>query len=180
MADDDELKLKLAHLERLYCLEYEMVRATAAFEHATLRPLFLLNGGALVTYLALYGALNRPGGAAALDTKFAAVAIGCWVVGLLLAMICAFRASQSQYAYRKLRGRQADRKEYELGIQTQKSLEKIEQEIGAQIQIGQSAHKWAVVIGVLSLTAFVIAIYPAFKSIPDRPVPTQELSNAQK
>ena len=36
-----------------YGLEYEMIRATAGFEHAALKPLFLLNGGALIVYFGL-------------------------------------------------------------------------------------------------------------------------------
>ncbi len=50
------LKFSLSHTR-------DLQKSTAAFEHAALKPLFLLNGGALVVMMAFLGseAAPRPG-----------------------------------------------------------------------------------------------------------------------
>jgi hypothetical protein len=85
MSDDADLPKKLERLKHTYGLEYEMIRATAAFEHATLRPLFILNGGALVAYLALLGAGR-------IDFPIGRLAVLAWAIGLIAAAVAAFLA----------------------------------------------------------------------------------------
>ena len=108
---DDELEKQLARLNRSYSLEYEMIRATAAFERAALRPLFLLNGGALIAYLALFTGLGQSG----IDISFGKFAFGGWALGLVCATFCAFFGVRSQFKFRRLRGRQADHAETIMG-----------------------------------------------------------------
>ncbi len=163
MADDDEMKRRLARLGHAYSLEYEMIRATAAFEHAAVRPLFLLNGGALVAYLALYGALSREP-AVPLHKLLAIFAMGGWIFGLVFATLCAFAAARSQFAFRKVRGGQVDRAEIEAGFLAEEKLSDIDQAIGSH---GRQAECWrpaAVVLGVTSLLLFIGSVIPAFLS----------------
>ena len=80
-----------------YDHDLELTRATAAFEHAALKPLYLLNGGALVVYLALLGtwvSSSKPEYPVNLAVAWVAVIV--WGVGLVLAVIAtglAFRRS---------------------------------------------------------------------------------------
>lgn len=69
----------------------QLQQATIAFEHAALKPLFLLNGGALVLSLAFLGAIlsSAPGGRFQIhDTEMVWWAIFLWGSGLVLAAVC--------------------------------------------------------------------------------------------
>jgi hypothetical protein len=80
VSDPTNFQMALARLQHRYGMEYQMIQAMATFEHAALRPLFLLNGGAAAGFTALYGALKP---AAASGRLFTMAIIG-WVIGLLL------------------------------------------------------------------------------------------------
>ena len=165
MAEDDNLKKQLARLNHAYNLECEMVRAIAAFEHAAIRPLFLLNGGALVAYLALYGALNRSTSATQFDKSYTILAMALWVLGLVFAAICTFTAAKSQFSFREVRGLKVIQAEIEVGLPpTEEKPPDVKHEIGRR---GQQAECWrwaAVVLGVISLMLFMGAAIPAFLS----------------
>jgi hypothetical protein len=77
--------------------ELMLNQATAAFEHAVLAPLVLLNGGAIVAYLTLLGTLadNRPGLTVAQWLLSAAAVLG-WAVGLRAAVTAARHGFLSQ------------------------------------------------------------------------------------
>ena len=49
---------KLERLKFKHAQSIELLRATTAFEHAALRLVFLMNGGALVAFVALFGSLS--------------------------------------------------------------------------------------------------------------------------
>ena len=51
---------KLVRYKAIRAHELELNRATGAFEHAALRPVVILNGGALVAFLSLLGAVWEP------------------------------------------------------------------------------------------------------------------------
>ena len=167
MADDDlELKKRLERLKHLYALEYEMIRATTAFEHAALRPLFILNGGALVVYLGLFGALrkNEAMPDAIIDFSVGKFAVGIWIAALLLATIAAILGALSQFAFRKLRGQEIVQAEIELGLYTGLASEAAQAsgKYGAQAVCYRQT---AVVVGVFSLALFMAGFWPAFQSI---------------
>jgi len=163
--DNSDLTMKLESLKHHYGLEYEMIRATAAFEHAAIRPLFILNGGALVVYLGLFGALRRNDSAQSnVDFSVGKFAVILWLVGLVLATLTVFIGAQSQFAFRKLRGQEILQAEIELGLQAGSASEAAQAggKYGCQ---GACYRKCAVVAGVLSIILFMAAFWPAFLSI---------------
>jgi hypothetical protein len=155
---DDQLKKQLARLGHKYGLEYEMVRATAAFEHAVLKPLFLLNGGALIATLTLYGALRGD------RFNFLALllAILGWVVGLCMAAASAFFAAYSQFAFRKLRSVEVALEEKRLNLKEDRSEDDLIRDSGRYQQQGNCRRQVAVGFGLISLLFFLISLVPAF------------------
>lgn len=165
MADDDILKKQLERLKHAYGLEYEMIRVTGAFEHAALRPLFILNGGALVVYLGLYGALHKENAINFSVGQFAAYA---WVAGVVFATLTAFFGAWSQFAFRKLRGGETVLAEIELGLSNEPVSETTIQ-CGRYSAQGDGRRKAAVAMGCLSVLLFVLGFLPAFLSIKQGP-----------
>lgn len=163
--DDSELNKKLERLKHLYGLEYEMIRAISAFEHAALRPLFLLNGGALVVYLGLFGALGRGDGArVAIDWSTGRYAVWLWLVGLLSASVAAFLGALSQFAFRKLRSQEITKAEIELGLSNE-SDDETNKAIDRHASEGRRRRFAAVIAGIVSFFLFVVGFWPAFTSI---------------
>ncbi len=76
-SDDEKAQRRIEHFKARLSAGIELQRATAAFEHAAIKPLYLLNGGAAVAMLALYGSiaakLPDPAGIVARDWIIAAV-----------------------------------------------------------------------------------------------------------
>lgn len=156
---EQDLELKRERLKHLYALEYEMVRATAAFEHAALRPLFMLNGGALITYLALYGPLRH-----GIHFWIGKYALFLWLAGLIGAILTALLGAGSQSALRKHRGREIDRAEIELGLQSGSESEAAKRS-AAYARQGQYFRAAAMATGLASLLLFIAALWPAYQSI---------------
>jgi hypothetical protein len=67
--------------------EIMLNQATSTYEHATVAPLILVNGGAAVAYLTLAGALSRNGSGLALPAVWAVTAIASWGFGLIFAQL---------------------------------------------------------------------------------------------
>ena len=165
MADDNsDLSKKLERLKHLYGLEYEMIRATAAFEHAAIRPLFILNGGALVVYLGLVGTLRRNDAQAAIDFSVGQFAVYLWVAGLVLATLAVFLSALSQFKFRKVRGQEIVQAEIALGLHTGSASEAA-QAIGSYGGQAVCYRQAAVVMGVASILLFMAGFWPAFQSI---------------
>jgi hypothetical protein len=84
-----ETESSMYALERYKALrahELLLNRATAEFERAALQPLFLLNGGAVVAFLTLLGAVwGKP--PTSLNLQMAKEALVAWCIGLLGAAI---------------------------------------------------------------------------------------------
>ncbi|HMA87446.1 MAG TPA: hypothetical protein VKP89_01735 [Burkholderiales bacterium] len=129
-----------------------MVRATNAFEQAALRPLFLLNGGALVVYLGLFGTLGRPNVARqALDWSLGKYAAIAWTAALAHATLAAYCGVRSQFGFRKQRGTEATVEEVRLGISDKAEANRFRRGmIGA---------------GLVSFVLFLIGVWIAFASI---------------
>lgn len=103
-------KNKEKEIERykaMHAYQLELVRATNAFEHATLKPPFILNGGALVVVMALLGAIWKDGNQF-VDKGMLVYALACWGAGLLLASIASAFGYQSQFSFLKARHRELD------------------------------------------------------------------------
>ncbi len=98
MYDMDEAAYR--RLERLkFALTHtrDLQQATVAFEHVALKPLFLINGGALVVVVAFLGsdASQR------INISLALFAVACWAFGLILASASAALGYFSQLAFYK-------------------------------------------------------------------------------
>src|SRR3990172_5283938 len=105
MAKNSAKDVERYKAERAY--ELELLRATTAFEHAVLKPTFLLNGGALVIVFALLGTIWKDKGQfAGVDVLI--LAIGCWAAGLASAAVASVLGYLSQWAFLKARHRKLD------------------------------------------------------------------------
>jgi len=162
---NDSAQNRLERLKHLYGLEYEMIRATATFEHAAIRPLFILNGGALVVYLGLFGAINRNDGTSgAIDWSVGRFAVWLWIAGLVFAASTVFLGALSQFVFRKLRSQEIVQAEIEIGLHPGSRTEAAEASVKYGCE-GSSYRKAAVAIGIVSLLSFVAGFWPAFQSI---------------
>jgi len=75
-----------------------LFEATVAFEHASLRPLYLLDGGAVVTVLAFAGGAPQYAGGIVAPIVW-------WVIGLVFAALATFAGYSSQFQFYKRQGR---------------------------------------------------------------------------
>jgi hypothetical protein len=157
---DHSAELKKERLKHLYHLEYEAIRATAAFEHAALRPLFLLNGGALIAYLILYGPLRH-----GMHFWIGKYALVLWMGGLIAATLTAFLEARSQLASRKHRGQEIADAEIELGLRSPASVSEKTRHNAVYAGRAQRYRVTAVAAGIFSLALFVAGFYPAYLSV---------------
>ena len=96
MNDMDEAAFRrLEGLKASIASNRDLQQATSAFEHAALKPLFLINGGALVVLIAFLGS----DASEKLDTSLALWAIVSWALGLILASASTALAYLSQLAF---------------------------------------------------------------------------------
>src|SRR5512143_171398 len=99
----EKFKAKAAH-------ELELTRATAQFEHAAMRPLYLLNGGALIATLTYLG--HALGSDKPEPTRWAILtALALWLSGLLFAGLTAQFGYNSQWNFLKAYRRKLDQKD---------------------------------------------------------------------
>lgn len=93
-----EANLKGADQAHKSAARLEMFKATVAFEHAAIRPLFLLNGGAALATLTFLGSIWQPGGTEAVIQR-AGTPLGGFSAGLILAALTAFLGYLSQQRF---------------------------------------------------------------------------------
>ena len=101
METEEAVQARLERRRFHYNQSLEVLRATTAFEHAALRPAYMLNGGALIVFLALFGSVvtsNDP--SQILDEPLAICAIGVWVLGLVGAASSTVLGYYSQLSFR--------------------------------------------------------------------------------
>ena len=99
---EDRERRRLEWLKHSLASRRQLQQATSTFEHAALKPAFLLNGGALVVVLAYMGSE----GAERLNLQLAVIAVACWGLGLLSAAFATACAYLSQLAFYKATGPQ--------------------------------------------------------------------------
>ncbi|MEK7303995.1 MAG: hypothetical protein AAB174_02985 [Pseudomonadota bacterium] len=152
-------KNKEKEIERYKAMQayrLELVRATNMFEHAALKPPFILNGGALVVVMALLGAIWKDHGQFA-ERSLLVYALACWVIGLFFAAIAAASGYQSQFSFLKSRHRELDAehakdKGDKNEVRRNLSDKKIEGERGENWRV------WAKVCAGLSLLLFLAGV----------------------
>jgi hypothetical protein len=154
MNEEQNFQLGMAQLQHRYNMEYQMVQATAAFEHAALKPLFLLNGGAAAGFTALFGALMPE------ETKapLLIAALFWWTLGLLFAFGASTLGAMSQFNFRRYRGIQVSAAERAMGITVDR---KDWSDAETWSRNGRHYRAKAVSVGFLSLACFVLALIPA-------------------
>ena len=126
----------------------EMFRAVAAFEHAALRPLLLLNGGAAVALLAFIGQVWPEVISGTL------IAMAIWSVGLALATIATSLGYFSQNTFYKASGHQFEAED----ANRVKDIEVESEAKAAQDKLEKKGHRYrnyAHLCGILSVICFV-------------------------
>ena len=159
MDEEQNFQIAMARLEHRYNMEYQMIQATAAFEHAALKPLFLLNGGAAAGFTALYGALEQPDPA---NAHLFVAAVMIWIVGLLFAVAASSLAAMSQFNFRKYRGIQRSAEERTMGIKVERDDWNQADRWSAN---GLAYRTKAVAAGFLSLGLFALGLMPAMDAV---------------
>lgn len=94
---EDHFTLEKYKLDRQH--ELELNRATAAYEHATLRTLMVLNGGAAAAFLTLLGAVWSSGPRPSF--AFVVLAILAWSLGMMVTALATKQAYEGQQGYSK-------------------------------------------------------------------------------
>ena len=88
----------------------QLRQATINFEHAALRVLFLLNGGALIAFLAFLGTDTAKELTSKGTTDFA---LAAWLAGLILGGFAALFGYRSQFQFYKAHG---DYQRFQIGL----------------------------------------------------------------
>ena len=162
---NEEPNEKTYELERYKALrahEHILTQATAALEHAALRPPFLLNGGALIAYVALMGATWPGNGAGNHSLGYWAMLLWCaGLVGAMAATACAYR---SQLAFKKEMGRRIDVIDHERRGDGAMATGH-ETEAGRQGDRAVTLRGWAEALVVLSVLLFIFGIALAMRAI---------------
>jgi hypothetical protein len=156
--DDKEFKQRygLQQIEMQQGRLVELIKATAAFEHAALRPPFLLNGGALVVYLALFGAL-RSSEHGEINLYYSIAAMTAWVVGLILSFSAVACAYYSQKRFEKAQRRLIETLDAEFAG-NQRLAGNRDTERNMESKRGHAYRKWATFLVAVSLLAFVVGV----------------------
>ncbi len=166
MPKNKEKEIERYKAMQAYCLE--LVRATNAFEHAAIKPPFILNGGALVVVLALLGAIWKDTGNFA-EKNLVVYALACWGFGLFFAACAAALGYQSQFAFLKARHRELDA-EHAKDANDKEEVRRKLREQNTEGERGVSRRAWAKACVGLSLLLFlagiVVGVVALLKSIP--------------
>ena len=91
---------KVEHLKHALASRRQLREAAIKFEHAALKPLFLLNGGGLIALLTLLGAKS----ADQFDQDWVIVSLIAWGFGLTFAGFATGFGYFSQFAFYKAHG----------------------------------------------------------------------------
>ena len=101
MNEEEGAQARLERRRFHYNQALEVLRANIAFEHAALRPAYMLNGGALIVFLALFGTIiTSDDPSQVLHEPLAIGAMVVWVLGLMGAVSSTVFGYYSQLAFR--------------------------------------------------------------------------------
>ena len=160
--NEEAVKRRLERLRFDHVHSMELLRATAAFEHAALRPPTLLNGGALIVFLALFGSLTPP----FFDEDWAIAALLVWIVGLLSATLATATGYYSQFAFRKAHDRRIEANE---AREFSKRLKAIQEKRRARgfLRKGFRRRRCAELSVLASFLLFILGVAFAFLAITE-------------
>jgi hypothetical protein len=170
---DDVTEANGELLRDVYRERYEHERQlgahTAAFEHASLRPAILLNGGAVVAFLTLIGAVWKVGGLP--DLQLAGRALLAWSAGLIAGSLATGFGYGSQRAFQRMIRFQRERIERRLvpGLHLE---QRDQSEEGREGKRGKRFQRMGEALVLVSFVAFLAGSLFAFQSLqPKRSVP---------
>jgi len=104
--------------------ELMLNQATSAYEHATVGPLIVINGGAAIAYLTLVGALSKSAQGLAVSAIYALAAVVLWGLGLVSAQFMVGFGLTEQRAWARRERLNRQRVEFHL-LQTDAQLQQI-------------------------------------------------------
>jgi hypothetical protein len=143
--------------------QIELLKATVAFEHAALKPLPLLNGGAIIAMLTFAGntaSVTKP----LIDGSALRMAVIAWSCGLVSAVLSLFAGYWSQHFFLKSHRREieADKKKRN-GDDEGAGVERGRHECLARK--GAWSRRAAYLTAAISLTAFVVGGFYGIKAV---------------
>ena len=153
-------KLKIERYKAVRAHELEFNRATAAFEHASLQPLYYLNGGAIGVYMTLLTAMIEPGKPMAntVPLIFTVAPVIGWSAGLLIAALATYYSYKSQRAFSKSVRNSRTLLELEFLAQSNDANPKAnleDKERTQNLSNGKDFQTTATGLGLLSILSFV-------------------------
>ena len=150
----EAFKARLVHLD-------EVFRATIAIEHAVLKPIFLLNGGAVLVYLTFLGAIIGAGMKWPNDWLIPILAVVAWCGGLVCAALTSGFTWHSQFNFYKHRGREVAAEQvwdYMEGEGAQKAADAQNKLSKDYVDEGNKSRNWAKVFWASSLLLFFVGV----------------------
>jgi hypothetical protein len=147
--DIERYKARQAH-------RLELIRATIAFEHAALKPAFVLNGGAIAIVFAFLGAVWKQNQQIP-EARLFVQALGFWGVGLFVSAIAWMLGYRSQFAFRKRLDRKMDAEHAEDRGDKDEANSKLA-EAKQEGERGVRFRAWCEGLVILSLAMFLIGV----------------------
>jgi len=161
---EEEAQKRLAYRKHQYDLVLAMINATTAFEREALGPRLILNGGALIVFIALFGAIITSFRKIDISFDLAFSAIGVWALGLVCGAVASGCGYYSQFSFRKMRGQEVRRDELrEKGNEDDAKAEA--RSATDSYDAGQNSRKWAYRCFVVSILSFIGGVFLALLSI---------------
>ncbi len=151
---------KHIHDEAWVQARIELFRAVVTHEHAALRPLFLLNGGAAVAALAFIGQVWPA------DVSGIVVAMVIWSVGLFAAGLAAGLAYFSQNAFYRESGHRQSAKKAKEDNDTAKASDELKKH-ETQAQRGHRCRIAVYWLGAISLVCFILGAIWSVTTLPE-------------
>jgi nitroreductase len=158
---DEPASWALEQYKAVHEHELELNKATAAFEHAALQPLFLLTGGALVAFLTLLGAIWKESHAVHIG-KLAWPLIA-WSVGLVFAAAATAMAYRSQRSFTKAVRTAREQIEFQQSLRKRGPTDDLKtmRDRAAMLQ------NFAMFAGGAGLGSFILGVFLALSSLSE-------------
>ena len=151
---DEDAARRIERLRHEHALSEGLLNATAAWEHGALRPFYILNGGAIAIFVALFAQLiSNDNSSDLINRSFGITAILFWAIGLIFATAASALGYFSQLAFRKARDYKI---EYNTCVDTRgQHCPGIEQLHKIFTELGFVRRTWSYISTLLSLVTFL-------------------------
>ena len=147
--------------EQLHLSRLELFRAESAYEHAALKPLFLLNGGAVVAVMTFAGHNLQV-------QKFDfALPVLAWSLGLVCAAVIAGLGYYSQHCFYVASGYtvKLTKSSKDNNSATSDEIDSWKELESSRIDRGQRSRKWAWILAGVALLLFITGVVVAVAGI---------------